>query len=171
VANRQLAADVAALDGELRLIQRQDYIVQQARGYRLGSAREVPFTLQQPLPGLSPEAPGTSGTRVGAAEERHTPLEAWLSLLFGPLTDIQQRLLAEMLAATTDAMLHVGTHLVTSHFPRFPVLCPVHAIHGSADRLMRPPLSGFRLVPHAGHALTLTHSQEVTTFLRETLCQ
>ncbi len=94
-----------------------------------------------------------------------------LSLLFGPLTDIQRRLLAGMLANTTDAMLRAGVHLVTSHFPRFPVLCPIHAIHGSADRLMRPPLSGCRLVPHAGHALALTHPQEVTTFLRATLCQ
>jgi cell division protein FtsB len=82
-ANRQLAADIVALDGELRLIQRQDYIVQQARGYRLGTAREVPFTLQGPLPSLPADAPGTAGARVGAAEVRHTPLEAWLALLFG----------------------------------------------------------------------------------------
>ena len=82
-ANRALAADIAALDGELRLIQRQDYIVQQARGYRLGTAREVPFTLHGPLPSLPPDAPGASGTRVGAAEGRQTPLEAWLTLLFG----------------------------------------------------------------------------------------
>jgi len=83
-ANRQLVTDIAALDGELRLIQRQDYIVQQARAYRLGSAREVPFTIQQPLPSLPPDAPGAATTRVGAAETRRTPLEAWLSLLFGP---------------------------------------------------------------------------------------
>ncbi len=82
-ANRALAADIAALDGELRLIQRQDYIVQQARGYRLGSAREVPFTLQGPVPSLPADAPGAFGTRLGAAEVRHTPLEAWLTLLFG----------------------------------------------------------------------------------------
>lgn len=94
---------------------------------------------------------------------------AGLALLFGPLTDMHQRLLTEMLAATTDAMLRAGMHLVTSHFPRFPVLCPVHAIHGGIDRLMRPPLSGCRLVPNAGHALPLTHPAEVTTFLREIL--
>lgn len=96
---------------------------------------------------------------------------AGLALLFGPLTDIHQRLLAEMLAATTDAMLRAGMHLVTSHFPKFPVLCPVHAIHGGNDRLMRPPLSVCRLVPNAGHALPLTHPAEVTTFLREILCR
>jgi pimeloyl-ACP methyl ester carboxylesterase len=94
-----------------------------------------------------------------------------LTLLFGPHTDIDQRLLVEMLVATPDAMLRAGAHLATSHFPKQPVRCPVHAIHGSTDRLMRPPLSGCRLVPNAGHALALTHPHEVTSFLRETLCQ
>jgi pimeloyl-ACP methyl ester carboxylesterase len=96
---------------------------------------------------------------------------AGLTLLFGPHTDSQQRLLVEMLAATPDAMLRAGAHLATSHFPKFPPRCPVHAIHGSIDSLMRPPLSDCRLVPNAGHALALTHAHEVTTFLRATLCQ
>jgi pimeloyl-ACP methyl ester carboxylesterase len=96
---------------------------------------------------------------------------AGLTLLFGPLTGIQRRLLVEMLDATADAMLRAGARLVTSHFPKLPLRCPVHAIHGTADRLMRLPLPGCRLVPHAGHALALTHPQEVTTFLRATLCQ
>jgi pimeloyl-ACP methyl ester carboxylesterase len=96
---------------------------------------------------------------------------AGLTLLFGPHTDIHQRLLVEMLDATPDAMLRAGARLVTSHFPRLPLRCPVHAIHGSIDSLMRPPLSDCRLVPNAGHALALTHPQEVTSFLRATLCQ
>lgn len=96
---------------------------------------------------------------------------AGLTLLFGPLTEIHQRLLVEMLVDTTDAMLRAGAHLVTSHFPKLPLRCPIHTIHGTTDRLMRPPLPGCRLVPNAGHALTLTHPQEVTTFLRATLCQ
>jgi pimeloyl-ACP methyl ester carboxylesterase len=96
---------------------------------------------------------------------------AGLALLFGPLTDSHRRLLAEMLAATSDAMLRAGMRLVTSHFPTFPVLCPVHAIHGGGDRLMRPPLSGCRLVSRAGHALALSHPREVTAFLRKTLCR
>ena len=96
---------------------------------------------------------------------------AGLTLLFGPLTDIQQRLLAEMLLSTSDAMLRAGAHLATSHHSTFPVLCPIHAIHGTIDRLMRPPRFNCRLVPNAGHALALTHPQDVTTFLRETLCQ
>lgn len=83
-ANQQLRADISTLEGELRLIQRQEYVVQQARGYRLGAAREVPFSLQQPVPSLRPDAPGSAGVRVGADAEAGSPLEAWLTLLFGP---------------------------------------------------------------------------------------
>jgi cell division protein FtsB len=83
-ANEQLATDVAARDAELRLIQRQEYIVQQARAFRLGSPREVPFSLQAPLPSLSPDAPGTAGSRVGAVVGAHAPLDGWLTILFGP---------------------------------------------------------------------------------------
>ena len=85
-ANRQLVSDIAALDGELRLIQRQEFIVQQARAYRLGAAREVPFSLQKPVPSLAPDAPGTAGVRIGAVSERRSPLDSWLTLLFGPAT-------------------------------------------------------------------------------------
>ena len=95
---------------------------------------------------------------------------AGLAFLFGPLTNSHQRLFADMLATTTDAMLRAGALLATSHCPTSPVLCRVHAIHGGNDRLMRPPLSDCRLVSNAGHALALTHPLEVTGFLRETLC-
>ena len=81
--NAQLARDVAALEDELRLIQRQDYVEQEARAYRLGSPREVPFTIAQPAPSLDPHAPGSAGVRVGADHAARSPLEAWLSLLFG----------------------------------------------------------------------------------------
>jgi cell division protein FtsB len=83
-ANRQLASDITALDGELRLIQRQEFIVQEARAYRLGAEREVPFSLQKPLPSLAPDAPGSAGVRVGADSQHRSPLESWLTLLFGP---------------------------------------------------------------------------------------
>lgn len=97
---------------------------------------------------------------------------AMLSLAFAPAGAPQLRRLGEMLAATPDAMLRRGGRLVTGYFPRTPVLCPVHAIHGGADRLMRaPPLPRCRIVPRAGHALALTHAAEVTAFLREILCR
>jgi cell division protein FtsB len=82
-ANAGLAADVVGLEDELRLIQRQAYVVQQARAYGLGSPREIAFTIQQPAPSLGPEAPGSAGVRVGADSEPSSPLDSWLALLFG----------------------------------------------------------------------------------------
>ena len=78
-----IAQRVAAMEAELRLIQQQAYIVQEARAYRLGAAREVPFTLQQPAPSLAADAPGSAGVRLGADEGARRPLDAWLALLFG----------------------------------------------------------------------------------------
>lgn len=83
-ANAELRADIATLEDELRLIQRQEYVAQQARAYRLGAAREVPFTLQGPLPSLPVDAPGSASVRVGADAERRSPIDAWLTILFGP---------------------------------------------------------------------------------------
>lgn len=81
--NQQLEGRVAALEREYELIQRQKWIVQQARGYRLGAAGEIPFVLahEEPLP---EDAPGSASVRLGAVTEQPTPLESWLSLLFGP---------------------------------------------------------------------------------------
>src|SRR5829696_5693645 len=50
--NEALAATVSALERELELIQRQAYIEQQAREYRLGSPREIPFILGDGAPRL-----------------------------------------------------------------------------------------------------------------------
>jgi cell division protein FtsB len=84
LANVELAADVTSLERELELIQRQEYILQQARGYRLGAPNEIPFTLSPDAPPLTADAPGSAAVRLGAGEPPVTPLESWLSLLFGP---------------------------------------------------------------------------------------
>jgi len=83
-ANVALAGEVAALERELELIQRQEYFVQQARGYRLGAPNEIPFTLSPDAPPLAPDAPGSAAARLGGEVPAVTPLESWLSLLFGP---------------------------------------------------------------------------------------
>ncbi|HET8784556.1 MAG TPA: hypothetical protein VFM38_02910 [Candidatus Limnocylindrales bacterium] len=87
----QLAADnrasqlkVAALERELDLIGRQRYVVQQARAYGLGTTREIAFTLDPAAPSLPPDAPGSAALRVGAPRNDVTPLERWLTVLFGP---------------------------------------------------------------------------------------
>ena len=82
--NQALTAQVASLERELQLIQRQEYILQAARGFGLGRGREIPFTLKpgaQPLPA---NAPGSASLRLGATDNSQSPLESWLSLLFGP---------------------------------------------------------------------------------------
>lgn len=83
-SNVALEANVAALQDELTLIQRQAYIEQQARQYRLGLPREVPFALADNAPPLPTDAPGSAGARLGAVVDRPSPLESWLRLLFGP---------------------------------------------------------------------------------------
>jgi cell division protein FtsB len=83
-SNAALATRVESLERELALIARQEYIVQQARGHRLGGGREVPFQLAADAPALPPDSPGSASVRLGAEESRRSPLEAWLDVLFGP---------------------------------------------------------------------------------------
>ncbi|HET7829431.1 MAG TPA: septum formation initiator family protein [Candidatus Limnocylindrales bacterium] len=90
--NEVLAANVAALEQELALIQRQAYIEQQAREYRLGAPREQPFILADDAPPLASDAPGTAATRLGAEASAATPLESWLDLLFGTSADPAARM-------------------------------------------------------------------------------
>ena len=82
-ANAALIGQVAALEREAELIQRQEFIEQQARGHRLGSAGEIPFAIGD-APALPVDAPGSASVRLGAEDNGRTPLESWLSLLFGP---------------------------------------------------------------------------------------
>jgi pimeloyl-ACP methyl ester carboxylesterase len=95
-----------------------------------------------------------------------------LAGVFRPVTPSQSAELGAMLTDTPDELLREGARLVGGYSPAIPLLCPVRAIHGSEDRVMRrPPLPHCRLVPGAGHALALTHPGEVTAFLDEVLCR
>ena len=82
--NVQRQGQVAALERELELIARPRYIAQQARGYGLGSEREIPFALAPGAPALPDDAPGSATVRVGAAAAPVSPMERWLTVLFGP---------------------------------------------------------------------------------------
>lgn len=83
-SNAQLAGQVAGLESEYQLIQGDAWVRQQARAYGLGSGREVPFTLGPGAPALRSDAPGSAALRLGARVVTLTPLESWLTLLFGP---------------------------------------------------------------------------------------
>jgi hypothetical protein len=82
--NAALAAEVQSLQGEANLIVRRQYVALAARGAGLGEAHEIPFTLSPSVAAPVDGAPGSASVRLGAASVRQTPLESWLSLLFGP---------------------------------------------------------------------------------------
>jgi len=82
-ANAARRTEIAGLERELDRIQQPRFILQQARAYGLGGAREIPFTLEQDAPPLGADAPGSASLRVGAPSSV-SPLERWLTLLFGP---------------------------------------------------------------------------------------
>ena len=81
--NEALVAHVAALRDELNLVQTQRWILQQARGYGLGSKSERPFEIAADAPSIAPDAPGSPARRLGTAMQQQTPLESWLVALFG----------------------------------------------------------------------------------------
>jgi cell division protein FtsB len=82
--NMVLTAQVASLQHELAVIQQPSYIALEARAYGLGSAREVPFRLAEDAPALGEDAPGAASQALGTRLAHRSPLETWLSLLFGP---------------------------------------------------------------------------------------
>lgn len=83
ISNAQQASRVAALSRELQQIQRQQYIDQEARAYGLGKTREIAFTLDPNAPSLPPDAPGSASVRLGSEVDDGSPLDHWLTLLFG----------------------------------------------------------------------------------------
>ena len=83
VENAARRSEIAGLERELQRIQQTRFVAQQARGYGLGSSKEIAFTLGASAPTLPPDAPGSAALRVGARNSE-TPLDSWLTLLFGP---------------------------------------------------------------------------------------
>ncbi len=82
--NEALAAHVAALRDELNLVQTQNWILQQARAYGLGSKSERPFEIAADAPSIAPDAPGSPARRLGSVVAQPSPLDSWLEALFGP---------------------------------------------------------------------------------------
>ena len=82
VENAVRHSEIAGLERELDRIQQRRFILQQARAHGLGGHKEIAFTLDADAPPLAADAPGSAALRVGAPNTV-TPLESWLSLLFG----------------------------------------------------------------------------------------
>jgi hypothetical protein len=82
-ANAARRGDISGLERELDQIVQDRYVLQQARGYGLGGQHEIAFTLDVNATPLGDDAPGSAALRVGAPISV-SPLERWLTLLFGP---------------------------------------------------------------------------------------
>jgi len=82
--NGMLRLEVAAMERELDAIARQRFVEQQARAHRVGGAHEVPFALAPDAPALPADAPGSAAVRLGADGDGVSPMERWLTVLFGP---------------------------------------------------------------------------------------
>ena len=83
-SNAQVAQTVADLQREFALIQQQAFITQQAHGLGLGDEHDHAFVLAADAPPLAADAPGSSAVRLGGEVEDPSPLDSWLSILFGP---------------------------------------------------------------------------------------
>jgi cell division protein FtsB len=81
--NAAMERDIASLEQELTLIKQPAFVSQMARGYLLGSTREVPFVLDPNAPPLPANAPGSVGIKPDTAAQSAGPLDSWLEVLFG----------------------------------------------------------------------------------------
>ncbi|MGA3056855.1 MAG: hypothetical protein ABSE70_02280 [Candidatus Limnocylindrales bacterium] len=81
--NVAMERDITSLEAELQLIKQPAFVSQMARGYLLGSPREIPFTIDRNAPPLPPDAPGSAGIRHDAEAPASSPLDSWLGVLFG----------------------------------------------------------------------------------------
>ncbi|HET9083522.1 MAG TPA: hypothetical protein VFN41_03895 [Candidatus Limnocylindrales bacterium] len=82
--NAMLSLEVAAMQRELESIGRQRFVEQEARAHGVGGVDEIAFTLAPDPPPLAADAPGSAAVRLGAEVEDVSPLERWLTVLFGP---------------------------------------------------------------------------------------
>jgi cell division protein FtsB len=82
--NAALAAEVQSLQAEADQIVRPEYVAIAARGQGFGGPHEIAFTLAPSVAAPVDGAPGSASVRLGATLDRQTPLDSWLSLLFGP---------------------------------------------------------------------------------------
>jgi hypothetical protein len=81
--NAALRQDVATLQDDLARVQDPRFVLLQGRAFGLGGPHEIPFTLAADAAPLASDAPGSASVRLGAALDRRSPLEVWLSTLFG----------------------------------------------------------------------------------------
>ena len=72
------------MERELEAIARQRFVEQQARGYGVGDVARDPVRARARCPAARRDAPGSAAVRLGAETDDVSPLERWLTVLFGP---------------------------------------------------------------------------------------
>lgn len=82
--NAALRAAVVDLQNDLARVQDGRFVQLMGRAYGLGGEGEIPFTLEAGAPTPGPDAPGSAAVRLGARPSHGSPLDGWLSVLFGP---------------------------------------------------------------------------------------
>ncbi|MFW6387508.1 MAG: alpha/beta fold hydrolase [Thermodesulfobacteriota bacterium] len=96
--------------------------------------------------------------------------DCFLRSVFGAADQENIELGRTMLMDTPEPTLRYGGMLASSATLDKPVEAPVYALHGTEDRVLRPPpVENCTLIPNAGHGMVVSHAQEVAKFLCETL--
>ncbi len=94
----------------------------------------------------------------------------FLRSIFGEVNPAVIELGRAMLLDTPEPTLRRGGLLAATCELAKPLTIPVHALHGADDRVIRSPeIDNCKLVPHAGHGMVVSHPQEVTDFLLQTV--
>lgn len=91
----------------------------------------------------------------------------------GPIDAESFGLIRRMTAEASFELLQRGSRCMTTWRGIESLPCPLYAMHGARDRLVRPPpawrfMAGrdrLQLLHDAGHMLTLTHAHHVSAFL------
>lgn len=90
--------------------------------------------------------------------------------IFGEACPTDIELARKMLLDTPEQTLRRGGILAVTCKLAEPLSVPVCALHGSDDRVLRPPeIDNCKLVPDAGHGMVVSHPQEVAEFLVQTV--
>ena len=81
--NASVVREIEAIQAELKVIKQPGFVDFTARGYLLGTAREIPFTIDPGAPPLTADAPGSTGIKPLPVAQPESALDAWLKALFG----------------------------------------------------------------------------------------
>ena len=90
----------------------------------------------------------------------------FLQRVFGGGTEAQLALGKVMIEEAPAPLVREGGRLAVSYFPEEDIVIPVFALHGTQDRVIRPPqVPGVELLDDAGHGMVVSHAGRVSQFI------